>query len=224
MESRRRFDTHWRERLTLADGTEVELRLVRPDDAELLREGFERLSKDSRIRRFHGPKPRLSEHEVHYLTAVDGEQHLALGAVRQGPEGREQGLGIARFIRLARDSEVAEVAITVADEAQAKGLGRVLLERLVEAARERGVERFECRILPGNAAMVRLIHALTPDSTPEREDDALFFTVPLVNTPRVKWRLLMLLLGLAAQGALTVLGPARDETHAPEEPPAPNET
>lgn len=223
MGSQHRFDARWRERLTLADGTEVELRLVRPEDAELLREGFERLSMDSRFRRFHSPKPRLSEHEVHYLTTVDGEQHLALGAVARGPEGQERGLGIARFIRLAPDSEVAEAAITVVDEAQAKGLGRILLERLVEAARERGVERFECRILPGNAAMVHLLHELTPDSTPKREEDALCFTVPLANTPRRKWNLLLLLLGLAAQGALTVLGPAREEPDTPEVPPAPNE-
>jgi GNAT superfamily N-acetyltransferase len=179
MKSRRRFDTHWREGLTLADGTSVELRLVRPGDAALLREGFERLSPHSRVRRFHGPKPRLSEDEVRYLTSVDGEQHLALGAVGWGPEGREEGLGIARFIRLGQAPEVAEAAITVVDTAQGKGLGRLLLERLGEAARERGVERFECRILPGNVAMVRLMNELAPDGTPEHEDDALCFSVSL---------------------------------------------
>ncbi|QRN96516.1 N-acetyltransferase [Archangium violaceum] len=215
MKPRRHFDTGWRERLALADGTEVELRLVQPADAELLLEGFERLSPRSRIGRFHAAKPRLSEHEVHYLTAVDGEQHLALGAVSVGPEGQGRGLGIARFIRLAPASEVAEAAITVVDAAQGKGLGRILLERLMEAARERGVERFECHIQPGNAAMVRLLNRLLPDGAHEEEDDALRITVSLSSTPRRKWNLLLLLLALAAQGALTVLGPAR--SHSPNE-------
>lgn len=211
MQPQRRFDTRWRERVTLADGTEVELRLIQPEDAELLRQGFERLSMRSRVGRFHGPKPRLLEHEVRYLTSVDGEQHLALGAVTRGPEGQEQGVGIARFIRLAHAPEVAEAAITVVDSAQGKGLGRILLERLVDAARERGVERFECRILPGNVAMFRLLDDLAPDDTSDEEDeDARCFSVPLTNTPRRKWNLLLLLLGLAARGALTVLGPARE--------------
>jgi GNAT superfamily N-acetyltransferase len=208
MKPQRHFDTGWRERLTLADGTRVELRLVQPDDAELLREGFERLSMRSRFKRFHAPKSRLSEYEVRYLTAVDGEEHLALGAVGQDAEGREAGLGIARFIRLAQAPEVAEAAITVVDTAQGKGLGRILLDRLTEAARERGVERFECRILPGNVAMFRLLNERTPDGTSE-EEDALCVSVSLAAIPRRKWNLLWLLLALAAQGVLTVvLGPA----------------
>ncbi|PTL84422.1 GNAT family N-acetyltransferase [Vitiosangium sp. GDMCC 1.1324] len=223
MPPQRRFDTRWRERLTLADGTEVELRLIQPEDAELLRQGFERLSARSRVGRFHGPKPRLLEHEVRYLTSVDGEQHLALGAVTRGPEGHEEGVGIARFIRLAHAPEVAEAAITVVDSAQGKGLGRILLERLVEAAREREVERFECRILPGNIAMFRLLDDLTPDDTSEEDEDARCFSVPLTNTPRRKWNLLLLLLGLAARGALTVLGPARGGAEAPDAPPPADE-
>ncbi|WNG32945.1 GNAT family N-acetyltransferase [Archangium violaceum] len=212
MQPQRRFDTGWRERLTLTDGTEVELRLLQPQDAELLRRGFERLSMRSRIGRFHVAKPRLSDHEVQYLTQVDGEQHLALGAVRWGPQGEEEGLGIARFIRLAQDAELAEAAITVVDPAQGKGLGRVLLERLVEAARERGVERFEFRILPGNVAMLRLLEEHTSDNPPEVDEDSLCITVPLAATPRRKWNLLLLLLSLAARGAQSMLG---SETPAP---------
>ncbi|WP_257460122.1 GNAT family N-acetyltransferase [Archangium lipolyticum] len=219
MKPRHHFDTGWRERLTLADGTEVELRLVQPRDAELLLEGFERLSPRSRIGRFHAPKSRLSEQEVRYLTTVDGDQHLALGAVSLGPEGRERGLGIARFIRLAPSSDVAEAAITVVDAAQGKGLGRILLERLMEAARERGVERFECHIQPGNAAMIRLLNRLLPDGMHEEDEDTLRITVPLSSTPRRKWNPLLLLLALAAQGALTVLGPARPPSPDEQRPP-----
>ncbi|HEX8823264.1 MAG TPA: GNAT family N-acetyltransferase [Archangium sp.] len=206
MQPYRRFHDQYRERLSLADGTWAELRLVKPEDAALLREGFERLSPRSRFQRFLSAKPRLTEAEVRYLTRVDGERHLALGAVTRGPEGREVGLGVARFIRLEHAPEVAEVAITVADDAQGKGLGRVLLERLVEAARERGVERFELRVLAGNMPMYRLVQAFAP-CEPEQDDESLCFSLPLAAPTRGGYDVLRSLLALAAQGALTLIGP-----------------
>lgn len=206
MQPYRRFHAHYRERLSLADGTWAELRMVRPEDTALLRDGFERLSPRSRYQRFLSAKPRLSEQELRYLTEVDGERHLALGAVMRSPGGREVGLGVARFIRLAHAPELAEVAITVADDAQGKGLGRVLLERLVDAARERGVERFEFRVLAGNMPMYRLVQTLAP-CEPEHDEDALCFRVPLGAPTRGGSDVLRSVLALAAQGALTLIGP-----------------
>lgn len=202
----RRFHSRYRERLSLADGTWAELRMVRPEDAELLREGFERLSSRSRVQRFLFAKPRLSAEELSYLTSMDGERHVAIGAVTWSPGGRETGLGVARFFRLVHAPEVAEVAITVVDEAQGKGLGRVLLDRLVEAARERDVERFEFRVLAGNLPMYKLVQTLAP-CEPEREDESLCFSVPLGAPARGGSEPLRSLLALAAQGALTLIGP-----------------
>jgi GNAT superfamily N-acetyltransferase len=206
MQPYRRFHPQYRERLALADGTWAELRMVRPEDAALLKDGFERLSPRSRFQRFLSAKPRLSQEELLYLTHVDGERHVAIGAVTWSPSGREVGLGVARFIRLAHAPEVAEVAITVVDDAQGKGLGRVLMDRLVEAARERGVEGFEFRVLSGNLPMYRLVQALSP-CEPEQDDDALCFRLPLAAPSRGGTELLRSLLALAAQGALTLIGP-----------------
>ncbi len=207
MQPYRRFNPQYRERLRLADGTWVELRLVRPEDGELLREGFERLSSRSRYQRFLGAKPRLSDDEVRYLTWVDGESHFALGAVTWGSDGREVGLGVARFIRLPGTPEVAELAIAVVDEAQGKGLGKLLVCRLMDAARERGLERLECRVLPFNRQMYRTLRAITP-CEPEKDEDALCFSVPLSAPLRGGGELLGSVLALAAQGALTLLGPS----------------
>ncbi len=206
MQPYRRFHSQYRERLSLADGTRAELRLVRPEDAGLLRDGFERLSERSRFQRFTSPKPRLPEEELRYLLNVDGERHLAIGAVTWSPAGREVGLGVARFIRLAHAPEIAEVAITVVDDYQGKGLGRILLDRLVGAARERGVERFEFRVLAGNMPMYRLVRALAP-CEPEQDDDALCFNVPLAVPARGGYDLPRSLLALAAQGAVILIGP-----------------
>ncbi|HYO53008.1 GNAT family N-acetyltransferase [Archangium sp.] len=205
MQPYRRFHFQYRERLSLPDGTWAELRMVRPEDAALLRDGFERLSPRSRFQRFLSAKPRLSEEELHYLTRVDGERHVALGAVTWSPAGREVGLGLARFFRLTDAPEVAEVAITVVDEAQGKGLGRILMDKLVEAARERGVERFEFRVLAGNLPMYKLVQMLAP-CEPEQDDDAVCFSVPLAAPTRGGYELRSVL-ALAAQGALTLIGP-----------------
>ena len=206
MQPYRRFHSQYRERLSLADGTWAELRMVRPEDAALLREGFERLSPRSRFQRFLSAKPRLSVEELNYLTSMDGEMHVAIGAVTWSPAGRELGLGVARFFRSAQAPEVAEVAITVVDEAQGKGLGRILMDKLVEAARERGVERFDFRVLAGNLPMYKLVQTLAP-CEPEQDDDALCFSVPLGAPARGGSELLRSLLALAAQGTLTLIGP-----------------
>src|SRR5436305_11121880 len=132
----RRFDASWREEAVLEGGTRATLRMLGPDDKALLRAGFEQLSAASRYRRFHGPKASLSEAELRYLTECDGENHFAVGATAI-IDGHEQGVGVARCIRLRDRPEVAEAAITVVDAWQGRGLGKLLLHRLMEAAHER---------------------------------------------------------------------------------------
>lgn len=166
-----RFDSSYEEIVTLHDGSLVRMRLVQPGDELLLREGFEHLSPESRLHRFLAPKPRLSEREVHYLTHIDGINHVAIGAVTVpgSPQLEDyrndapHGLGVARFIRLRDRPDVADVAITVIDEVQHKGLGTALLERLIEAARERGVVAFHFDVMTENRPMLALLHDMTPD-------------------------------------------------------------
>ena len=166
----RHFTADYVERATLRDGTHVVLRLLVAEDRELLRRGFERLSAESRYTRFLVPKQRLTEEELTYLCDVDQENHFALGAVREDGDGHGNpvGLGIARFIRLA-DGVTAEAAIAVADEAQHKGLGKLLFVRLVAAGLERGIERFRCEVLCSNASMQTLISAVAPEHRTEIE-------------------------------------------------------
>ncbi|MCI0573739.1 MAG: GNAT family N-acetyltransferase [Myxococcaceae bacterium] len=201
----RRFDAHYREHASLADGTLVELRLLTPADAPLLREGFRHLSSHSRVMRFLHDKHALSEAELRYLTEVDGERHFALGAVVLGPDGTEEGLGTARFVRLEGEPDTAEAAVTVIDAYQGRGLGRLLLARLVEAARERGLTRIACWVMPGNVPMQRLMEALGP-SEASSDGEALLYTVPLPATPAAPGELLLRMLALAAEGALVLLG------------------
>jgi GNAT superfamily N-acetyltransferase len=154
------FDRDYVERATLRDGTEVVLRLIRPEDKELLHRGFKQLSDESRYRRFFAVKHDLTPQELRYLTEVDGVRHFALGAV--SADGHD-GIGVARFIQLDGEPGVAEAAIAVADAHQGKGLGSLLFQRLVAAASERGVARFRCEVLGSNKGMADLVLALSPE-------------------------------------------------------------
>lgn len=141
-------------RRVLRDGSEVEIRRVRPDDAPVLARAFERLGQESRRLRFMTAKPSLSKSELRYLTTVDGHDHEALAAY--DPVTRE-GLGVARFIRLPDEPDVAEVAVTVIDEWQRRGLGTLLLELLADNARAEGISRFSALIASDNTVMLDLL-------------------------------------------------------------------
>lgn len=168
MNAQRFFTLDYVEHAVLRDGTPVLLRLIRPEDKDLLRAGFERLSPESRYARFLAPKAELSEDELRYLCEVDHENHFAIGAMREAAEPDERvGLGIARFIRLADHPDTAEAAVAVADDAQHRGLGRLLLLRLIAAANERGISHFRCDVLGSNAGMAGLLAEISPERTLE---------------------------------------------------------
>src|SRR3954466_9212929 len=120
----------------LRDGSEIEIRPVTPADRRLLLSGFQRFGERSRRQRFFGVKIKLTEAELAFFTEVDHHDHEALGALdaRTGA-----GVGIARFVRLEPGGPVAEAAVAVVDDWQRRGLGRALLEALVERAHEEGV-------------------------------------------------------------------------------------
>lgn len=146
----------------LPDGTELVIRPIRPTDRVLLAEGFRELGEDSRYQRFFTPKQTLREDELTFLTELDGDEHHALGIVAWDDEGHERPVGVARYVRIAPHSEVAEAAITIVDHMQHKGLGKLLLRRLAAAGYQRGVRKFRAEVLGTNSAALRLIHALDP--------------------------------------------------------------
>jgi len=183
MSEPRFFSLDYLEHAVLRDGTAVRLRLVVPEDKELLRAGFERLSPASRYARFLAPKFQLSDDELRYLCEVDHDRHVAIGALRDdGQAGAAPvGLGIARFIRLSDRAHTAEAAIAVADEIQHQGLGRLLFLRLVAAAAERGVERFRCEVLGSNAGMKGLLAQISPDRSVEISAGVMAIEIALPN-------------------------------------------
>jgi RimJ/RimL family protein N-acetyltransferase len=142
----------------LRDGTPVLVRPIRPDDRDRLAAGFRRLSPESRYRRFLTVAESLSDEELRYLTEIDYRNHFAWVAVRE--DRPEEGLGVARWVRLREEPDVAEPAITVVDDYQGRGLGTLLLGLLAAAARAGGIERFRAYVLEENEPMRVLLEQL----------------------------------------------------------------
>jgi RimJ/RimL family protein N-acetyltransferase len=140
--------------VVLRDGSTVLIRQVRSADAPLLADGFARLSAASRQMRFLGVKKTLSAAELRYFTDVDHHDHEALAALdRVGGHG----VGIARYIRDADDPRAAEIAVTIVDDWQGRGLGAELLARLSDRARQEGIRRFTALADAGNVAVAALL-------------------------------------------------------------------
>jgi len=142
----------------LSNGTEVLIRPLRRDDGPRLDAAYERLSEESKYRRFLAPKPHLSSSEVRYLVDIDGRNHLAL--VATPTDEPERIVGVARLVRLADDPETAELALVVGDRFQGQGLGSELSRRLVAIATQGGIKRLQATMLNDNVAAHRMIDHL----------------------------------------------------------------
>lgn len=146
-----------REKLVLADGTLLVLRPLTRDDREGLLGLFDRLSAESRWRRFLSPKPHLSPRELDYLTNVDHVAHEAFAAVDE----RDGSLaGVARYIRHSGVETAAELAVEVADELQRQGIGTALGVRVVEQARVNGLRLLTATTLWNNQPARALLRRL----------------------------------------------------------------
>jgi len=163
--------------VVLRDGSVVLIRQVQSGDAPLLLEGFARLSAESRRLRFLMSKSSLTPAELRYFTEIDHHNHEALVALNP-VDGR--GLGVARYIRHAEDPTAAEVAVTVIDEWQRRGLGTELLNRLTDRARQEGISHFTALVSSDNAGVLGLLRErLVSARVTDRESGAVEYEIPL---------------------------------------------
>jgi RimJ/RimL family protein N-acetyltransferase len=144
------------ERFTLADGGTVVVRDLHADDREGFIEAVGAMSDRSRYQRFATPKPKLSDGEVDFLTHIDGVRHVALVAL--DGDDLDEGAGVARYVRFAPGR--AEVAIGLVDAWQRRGVGSILLERLIARARAAGdLHTLEAMTLADNRGAQKLLRS-----------------------------------------------------------------
>ncbi len=154
--------------------------LIRPitaRDKGLLREGFERLSEVSRYRRCARAVKELTDEQLRYFTEIDYGDHMAWVAVDADNPG--VGLGVARYIRLAERPNAAEVAITVVDSHQGKGLGTLLLGVLAQSAAQNGIDTWVAYVLSDNTPMLKLFHDLGAGAATLEERGVMRVEIPV---------------------------------------------
>lgn len=140
------YPLHWEADAVLRDGSVVHMRPIRPDDEDRLRAFHSQLSPETIYYRFFAPYPELTDKDVRRFTHVDYVDRVGLVATVAG-----EIVGVGRYDRVSPTD--AEIAFTVRDDYQGRGLGSVLLEHLAVAARERGLRRFVADVLPQNRRM-----------------------------------------------------------------------
>ena len=160
------YPAAWEADVLLRDGHPVHLRPITPADGDTLRTFHESLSNRTVYFRFFSAKPALTDADVKYFTSVDHVQRVALIALDAGTM-----VGVGRFDALGDGS--AEVAFVIRDDVQGLGLGSVLLEHLVAAARELGLQRFVAEVLPENTRMLATFREAGFEITQRREEDVL---------------------------------------------------
>jgi len=142
------------ERMTLADGADVEIRPLERSDRAALASAVARLSERSRYLRFASPKPRLSERELDTLTELD--RHSSVALVATDPMTGDM-VGVGRFAALPDQEGAVDIAVTVGDPWQGRGLGTALLVRLIERARDEGHLAVHADVLAENTASIAML-------------------------------------------------------------------
>jgi GNAT superfamily N-acetyltransferase len=176
----RAFNETYREDLVLPDGGVMRLRLACPADRDGIIEAFDRLSAQTRIQRWFYPKMRLTEEEIAALVSPIDDAHGAIVAVELGSDGSEKaGIGMARFVRSKESPDSAEIAITLVDDWQGLGIGRILLHRLLAMVSERGIPFVDGRLQAENRRMRHLLEPYVPEGGFHREDSTLLFRFPV---------------------------------------------
>jgi acetyltransferase len=129
------------------------LRDITPMDKPALTRFHARLSADTRYRRYHAMKGDLTHGDLKYLTEVDGHRHVAL--VAENPQRPGELLGVARLVGYEGRPEEAELAIVVADDTQAAGVGGVLMEALLRRGAEEGYDQLVAEVQADNFRALR---------------------------------------------------------------------
>jgi acetyl coenzyme A synthetase (ADP forming)-like protein len=171
------YPGQWESDVVLADGGTVHVRPIRPDDGDALVALYERLSADSIYLRFFSPVSAPTAEQLERLAAVDYDDRFALVA-----ELGDEIVAVARYDRLNVPND-AEVAFTVQDDQQGRGLGTIMLEHLAGVARLHGITRFVASTLPQNRKMLHVFRDAGFEVDRHFADGVVELAFPIASTP-----------------------------------------
>lgn len=178
METLERYPAHREADVVLRDGSTVHIRPIRPDDEQKFLEFLRGLSEQSRTLRFFTPAVDLVS-EAKRESHIDYRDRFGLVATA-GADARI--VGHASYAKI--DSDRAEVAFTVDDHYQGRGLGTIMLGQLAEIAAEQGIRIFMAEVLPINARMLEVFRESGFPVEVQSRPHALEITFPTSLTPQ----------------------------------------
>lgn len=181
------YPSQLEEKATLKrSGREVLLRPIRGEDAPAHAAFIGRLSPEAIRYRFFQPRSSFTRRELSQATQIDYAREMAFIATAENEDGFSETLGVVRAWQ-DPDNVSAEFAIIVDDEMRGEGLGLLLLGKMIEYERGRGVLELRGTVLPDNKPMQRLAKKLGFSSRYSPEEEAVVITLPL-NEPIDDWQ------------------------------------
>ena len=151
------YPIHLEEILDIS-GEQMTIRPAKPVDERRIQEHFYSLDKDDVVARFFHEKTSFVKDEVEGVSQIDYVKDLTIVAV-VGEFGFGKVVGIGEYL-LEPTTNVAEIAFSISKAYQKKGLGKILLKKLTDAARENGISGFMAYTAPQNQGMIKLFNQL----------------------------------------------------------------
>ena len=146
------YPKEWERRETLADGTRVFIRALKPGDAALYPEFFTQVTEEDSRLRFFSPIRELSAATIQKFVDIDYERVMAFIAL---DEETGKMLGVSR-LHCDRFHKHGEYAVLVRSDLKGRGLGWLLMQCVIEWARGTGLERIHGQVLAYNTTMLRM--------------------------------------------------------------------
>lgn len=152
------YPHQYESRIKLKNGAEVFLRPVMPADSQLIVDLFNKMSPRSIYFRFLRNLNVLSENMICKFTHVNYSNESALVAIIQ-EDGKDAIIAVGRYA-YDSDEDITDLAVAVRDDWQHIGLGKTLLNKVVDIAKEHGISRFTCMMDSRNHTIKSILSAL----------------------------------------------------------------
>lgn len=176
----RPYPTELEEGAWLKDQSHVLLRPIRPEDEPAHKQFVLRVSDEDRYKRFFADVGELGHEELARMTQIDYDREMAFVAVGQDGAFNQQILGVVRAISNPDQSD-AEFAILIRSDLKGIGLGKLMMEKILRYARERGIGQLSGMTMPSNRGMINLAKRLGFQIDIQLEDGVVNMVLPCVD-------------------------------------------